>query len=162
MRSNEQKSRWLSTRLPSAAKRRIAILTGARQTGKTTLAKLLYPKLHYLNLDAMEQREAVRSLRSANWARDVGEAVIDEAQKEPAVFDKVKFAFDEGVIFIDGAASPNEVSNEDRAAECTIAMALDDFASMIEGELDPTTAFMMGKLKVDGPMAIALKLSGLI
>ena len=74
----------------------------------------------------------------------------------------VKFAFDEGVIFIDGAASPNEVSNEDRAAECTIAMALDDFASMIEGELDPTTAFMMGKLKVDGPMAIALKLSGLI
>ena len=75
---------------------------------------------------------------------------------------KVKFAFDEGVIFIDGAASPNEVSNEDLEADCTITMALDDFASMIEGELDPTTAFMMGKLKVDGPMAIALKLSGLI
>ncbi len=98
MRSNEQKFRWLSKRLPSGAKKRIAIITGARQTGKTTLAKFLYPKLNYLNLDAMEQRASVRCWRSDNWAGDVGEAVIDEAQKEPAVFEKVKFAYDEGTI----------------------------------------------------------------
>ncbi len=98
MRSNTQVFRWLPTRLPTAESRRIVILTGARQTGKTTLAKRLFPDLHYLNLDDLEQREAVRTIRSVNWAREIGAAVVDEAQKAPAVFDKVKLAYDEGGI----------------------------------------------------------------
>ena len=72
------------------------VLTGARQTGKTTLARHLYRDLRYLNLDAIEERETVRALRSGSWGRVVGAAVIDEAQKEPGVFDKVKLAYDEG------------------------------------------------------------------
>lgn len=98
MRSNTQRFRWLSTRLPVADKRRIVILTGARQTGKTTLAMRLYPDLRYVSLDALEQRDALRNLRSASWGDVVGPAVIDEAQKEPTVFDKVKLAFDQGAI----------------------------------------------------------------
>ncbi len=74
------------------------ILTGARQTGKTTLCRTLYPELRYLNLDALENREWVREVSAFHWARDVGEAVIDEAQKESAVFEKVKYAFDEGAL----------------------------------------------------------------
>ena len=75
----------------------------------------------------------------------------------------VKFVLGEdGVIFIDGVARPNTVSNEDRAAECTIEMALEDFQSMIDGEIDSTTAFMMGKLKVEGSMGIAMKLAELL
>lgn len=98
MRSNKQVFRWLTTRLPTAKSRRIVILTGARQTGKTTLAKRLFPDLRYLNLDDLEQRELARAIRSANWGREIGAAVVDEAQKEPAVFDKVKLAFDEGGV----------------------------------------------------------------
>ncbi len=75
----------------------------------------------------------------------------------------VKFDFGaDGVIFVDAASVPNRVSNEDREADCTIRMALDDFNDMIAGELNPTTAFMMGKLKVDGAMSLALKLGDLI
>lgn len=96
MRTKKQRFRWLTTRLPTGDKRRLVVLTGARQTGKTTLARHLYRDLRYLNLDAIEEREAVRALRSRSWGRVVGAAVIDEAQKEPGVFDKVKLAYDEG------------------------------------------------------------------
>lgn len=74
------------------------LLTGARQTGKTTLAKYRYPDLRYINLDAPENREVVRGIASSLWARDIGAAVLDEAQKEPVVFDKVKYAYDEGAL----------------------------------------------------------------
>lgn len=76
---------------------------------------------------------------------------------------RVKFDFgDDGMIFIDGASTPNTVSNEDAEADCTISIAMEDFQSMTAGELDPTSAFMMGKLKVDGDMSIAMKLQGLL
>lgn len=93
-----QKHRFLKTFLPSARKKRLVILTGARQTGKTTLAKNNYPELRYINLDSPENREAVRAITSSSWARDIGNAIIDEAQKEPVVFEKIKFAYDEGGI----------------------------------------------------------------
>jgi len=75
----------------------------------------------------------------------------------------VKFAFDDGgVIFLDGKSSPNSVSNEDQDADCTIRISQGDFTDMLAGELDPTTAFMMGKLKVDGDMSVAMKLSSVL
>lgn len=75
----------------------------------------------------------------------------------------VKFDFgDDGIIFIDGLSTPNSISNDDNEAQCTISMSLDDFKSMTSGDLDPTTAFMMGKLKVEGDMSIAMKLSSIL
>ena len=98
MRSIEHHFRWLGQRLPSTGGRRLVVLTGARQTGKTTLARRRYAELRYLNLDAIETREALAALRTDEWARTVGPAVLDEAQKEPKVFDKVKFAYDAGTL----------------------------------------------------------------
>ncbi|MFQ5637895.1 MAG: ATP-binding protein [bacterium] len=94
--TNLQKFRWLKERLPASSARRLVILTGARQTGKTTLVRAHYPDLRYINLDAPENRDFVRQTRTTAWARTVGHAVLDEAQKEPTVFEKVKFNFDEG------------------------------------------------------------------
>ncbi len=71
----------------------------------------------------------------------------------------VKFDFGaEGVIYLDGVANPNSVSNDDTDAECTVQISLEDFESLVAGDLDATTAFMMGKLKVEGDMAIAMRL----
>lgn len=93
-----QKYRFLERFLPTVHEKKLVILTGARQTGKTTLVRLKYPELNYINLDAPENREFVRLVSSVNWGRDVGTAIIDEAQKEPVVFDKIKYAFDAGNI----------------------------------------------------------------
>ena len=98
MQTNLRRFRWLGTRTPPSDRRRLVVITGARQTGKTTLARELYPDLRYVNLDAIEEREAVRSLHTAAWGRTVGPALIDEAQKEPGVFDKVKYAYDENAV----------------------------------------------------------------
>jgi len=75
----------------------------------------------------------------------------------------LKFNFDgAGCVFIDGKATPNTVSTEDKAADCTITVSLDNFKKMVAGELDGTTAFMTGKLKVAGDMGVAMKLGPLL
>lgn len=98
MRVNLQRFRFLKSRLGSYSVPRLVIITGARQTGKTTLARTTYPELNYFNFDAIEIREAIRDVRTDVWAEAIGPAILDEAQKEPAVFDKVKYAFDAGQI----------------------------------------------------------------
>ena len=70
----------------------------------------------------------------------------------------VKFVFTEGVVFIDGVASPNTVSNEDKAADCTVNIELSDFNDMLTGDLNPMNAFMGGKMQIDGDMSVAMKL----
>jgi putative sterol carrier protein len=73
----------------------------------------------------------------------------------------VKFDFgDDGLVFVNG--NDNTVSNDDADADCTIKMSLENFEKMSAGDLDPTTAFMMGKLKVSGDMGVAMKLSSVL
>ncbi|MCW0182900.1 SCP2 sterol-binding domain-containing protein [Zavarzinia sp.] len=67
-----------------------------------------------------------------------------------------------GVVFIDGRTSPHKVSAEDLPADCTLKVSLADFAAMTEGRLDGTTAFMMGRLRVEGKLAIAMKLGAIL
>ena len=89
------------------------------------------------------------------YTKQIGEAVGKAAPLNATI----KFAFNEGgVIFIDGKATPGTVDNEDRAAQCTVKVALEDFSKMMQRKLDPTTAFMTGKIKIEGDMGIAMKL----
>lgn len=93
-------SRVLASRLPSSSgPRRVVVLTGARQVGKTTLARALYGnELRYLNLDSPGERERLRAVPAESWGRVVGPAVLDEVQKAPGLLDKIKWAYDEGHI----------------------------------------------------------------
>ena len=71
----------------------------------------------------------------------------------------VKFDCGEaGLMVIDGA----NVSTEDQETDCTIAVELEDLQAMVAGELDPTSAFMSGKLKVDGDMGMAMSLASVL
>ena len=72
---------------------------------------------------------------------------------------KIDFGGDDGVIFIDGSNSL--VSDADNAADTTIKVSWDDFQSLATGALDGMTAFMTGKLKVEGDMGNAMLLQGI-
>ncbi len=73
----------------------------------------------------------------------------------------VKFKFEDSQIFLDDTVSPPVVSNEDKDAQCTVAIDLDDFNKLIDGDTDPMSAFMGGMMKIDGDMGIAMKLTSL-
>lgn len=82
--------------------------------------------------------------------QDIAEKL--KPQVASAGFDRsVKFDTGaDGVILIDGGT----VSTTDGPADCTISLSLDDLESMIAGELNPTTAFMTGKLRIEGDMSV--------
>jgi putative sterol carrier protein len=68
----------------------------------------------------------------------------------------------DGVIFLDGRSTPNTVSNDDKDADCTIAITLANLGALMTGELEPATGFMMGKFKVSGDMSVAMKLQRVV
>ena len=74
---------------------------------------------------------------------------------------KVKIDFgDQGVIMLDGAAQ--QVSEDDDEADTTIKVGWDDWQQLAAGQMDGMTAFMMGKLKVEGDMSNAMQLQGVL
>ena len=71
-------------------------ITGPRQSGKSTLAKMTFPEKRYVSFDD----KTIRELATANpidflLAFPDG-AIIDEAQKVPEIFDAVKYHVDKG------------------------------------------------------------------
>ena len=74
---------------------------------------------------------------------------------------KVKLDFgSDGVVMLDGAGQ--KVSEEDGPADTTIKVGWDDWQQLASGQLDGMTAFMMGKLKVEGDMSDAMQLQGVL
>lgn len=65
---------------------------------------------------------------------------------------------DEGVIRVED----ERVETGDGPADCTIAGSLDTLQELFRGELDPTSAFMTGKIRIDGQMGLAMKLAQLL
>jgi putative sterol carrier protein len=73
----------------------------------------------------------------------------------------VKLDFgDEGTILMDG--KNNTVTEDSGAADTTIRISWDDWQAMAAGQLDGMTAFMTGKLKVEGDMSNAMQLQGVL
>ena len=73
---------------------------------------------------------------------------------------KIDFGGDQGTIMLDGAGQ--RVSEDDGAADTTIKIGWDDWQQLAGGQLDGMTAFMMGKLKVEGDMSNAMQLQGVL
>ncbi|MEP5732261.1 MAG: SCP2 sterol-binding domain-containing protein [Sulfitobacter sp.] len=61
----------------------------------------------------------------------------------------------EGTVIID--ADGARAADED--ADVTLSADADTFQEILSGETNPTSAFMTGKLTVDGDMGMAMKLA---
>src|SRR5699024_5452284 len=97
--------------------------------------------------------------------------MIDAALKhDPSVTEGKKGTFEfhlsgeeEGtyqIIIDDNGARAVEGSEEE--PQCTLKIGTDDFREMVAGTLNPTAAFMGGKLKIKGNMGLALKLQTIL
>ena len=62
-------------------------------------------------------------------------------------------AVDDGRVSVSEGAAPD--------ADCTITSSEENFERIVAGELNPTSAYMTGKLKVKGDMGAAMKLQKL-
>ena len=87
---------------------------------------------------------------------DAIEAAVSALNDKIGSFDgTAKFVIEgEGAVVI----GPDGARASDDDAEVTLTASAEDFEAMMNGELNPTTAFMTGKLKVDGDMGAAMRL----
>ena len=67
---------------------------------------------------------------------------------------------DFSIAIEDGKAELQEGLAESSNLTVTISDA--DFISLMEGQLNPTSAFLAGKIKVKGDMSLAMKLQALL
>lgn len=94
---------------------------------------------------------------------DLLDRVQSTASTHPALGARAKLDLGAGgSIVIDGTAGANAVAAGDGAANVVLSMKPDVLAQLLDGTLDPTVGYMMGKLKVNGDMAVALKVAGVL
>lgn len=73
----------------------IVTITGPRQSGKTTLAKMLFPRYRYVNLESLADREFAKSdpmsfIRQFSSSR----VIIDEVQRVPELLSQIQVEVD--------------------------------------------------------------------
>lgn len=85
----------------------IITLTGARQTGKTTLLKSLYKDLPYINLEDLDNRKLATDDPRGFLSNYPNGAVIDEVQQVPQLFSYIQQIVDEKDIHFALSGSQN-------------------------------------------------------
>lgn len=86
-------------------------------------------------------------------------AALSEKLGDGAVDGAAKFVIEgEGAVMVDASG----VRAADEPADVTLTASADTFQDMMSGDLNPTSAFMSGKLTVDGDMGMAMQLGGLL
>ncbi|WP_282609926.1 SCP2 sterol-binding domain-containing protein [Pelagibius sp. Alg239-R121] len=76
---------------------------------------------------------------------------------------RVKFDINDlGVILWDGTETPAIFSHDDEDSDATVGLTGENLEKLMNGSLDPTLAFMTGKIKVSGSKGVVMKLSNML
>ncbi|XP_012929249.1 hydroxysteroid dehydrogenase-like protein 2 isoform X2 [Heterocephalus glaber] len=97
--------------------------------------------------------------------RIVKDALSDDVVKATqAIYQFELSGEDGGTWFLDLKSKGGNVGHgwPSNHADVVMSMSTDDFVKMFSGKLKPTMAFMSGKLKIKGNMALAIKLEKLM
>ena len=78
----------------SARTRPVVVLTGARQTGKTSTLRRLFPEHAFVSLDLPTEAEQAEKEPAAFLSRHPGPVIVDEVQYAPGLFRHLKAAVD--------------------------------------------------------------------
>jgi predicted AAA+ superfamily ATPase len=89
LRDSESRVRILATFFPAV------VVTGARQTGKTTLLRQLFPNYHYVSLDLPSQAEEANRDPQSFIRKNPAPVIIDEVQYAPDLFRHLKTVIDQ-------------------------------------------------------------------
>jgi len=73
----------------------VIVITGPRQSGKTTLCKAVFSSYQYVDLDDVSIREQIRASPKAFLEQHAQGLIIDEAQQYPELFSYLKVVVDE-------------------------------------------------------------------
>jgi putative sterol carrier protein len=83
-------------------------------------------------------------------------AILNEKLSGADIEGSAKFSIEgEGAIVMDA----NGARAGDDDTDVTLSADADTFRSILDGDTNPTSAFMTGKLTVDGDMGMAMKLA---
>jgi predicted AAA+ superfamily ATPase len=74
---------------------RIIVVTGARQTGKTTLVRKLFPHFSYISIEDPVVVNEYKKLTAPQWNSLYPQAILDEIQKEPQLVESIKSVYDQ-------------------------------------------------------------------
>jgi predicted AAA+ superfamily ATPase len=90
---------WIARRIENllrtrAATRPVVVLTGARQTGKTSLVQRLFPAYEYVSLDLPSEAAQAEHEPDGFLARHRPPLIVDEVQYAPSLFRHVKTVVD--------------------------------------------------------------------
>jgi putative sterol carrier protein len=94
----------------------------------------------------------------------MGQKIAEKREQATAIGAVFKFdlAGDGGGTYIVNLKDNPGVTAGDGPAECTIRMTAADFVDLTEGRANGQQLFFTGKLKVEGDMALALRLQALM
>ncbi|XP_073447531.1 hydroxysteroid dehydrogenase-like protein 2 isoform X3 [Aquarana catesbeiana] len=95
----------------------------------------------------------------------IGKSINEDAVKSvQGIYQFVLSGAEQGTWYMDLKNDKGAVGKGEPSVKADVVMSLDseDFVKMFTGKLKPTMAFMGGKLKIKGNMALAMKLEALM
>jgi putative sterol carrier protein len=90
---------------------------------------------------------------------DAAVAALNEKMNGASFDGTAKFVIEgEGAVMVDATGA----HAGDEAADVTLTASAETFEAMMSGDMNPTSAFMSGKLTVDGDMGMAMQLGSVL
>lgn len=68
----------------------------------------------------------------------------------------------DGFLHVDASKRPAVIKTEDAEAALTLTLTKDLLTGLMSGTKDPNIAYLTGKLKIKGPMGLAMKLNAFL
>lgn len=104
--------------------------------------------------------ESFSNNKKTETSMNLVELISAGAAKVDPIGKTLKLDLGDQKIYLDGN-NGNKVSEEDKDADCTIIVSLEDLTKLYKGELNAMAAVMTGKIKIKGDMGVAMKLQSL-